>query len=50
MIWRMPPLDELPPARITPLTRLWLAILRLYLWIAGGLVLGRILMLAVSGS
>jgi Mn2+/Fe2+ NRAMP family transporter len=50
MIWRMPPLDELLPARLTPLTRLWLVILRLYLGIAGGLVLGRILMLAVSGS
>jgi hypothetical protein len=50
MIWRMPPLDELPPARLTPLARLWFVILRLYLGIAGGLVLGRIVMLAVSGG
>jgi Natural resistance-associated macrophage protein len=49
MIWRMPPLDRLPPARITPLTRLWLAVLRCYLLIAGGLVLWRIVQLATGG-
>ena len=50
MIWRMPPLDELPPVRLTPLTRLWLAVLRGYLVIAGGLVLWRILELGLSGG
>ncbi|HVH80657.1 MAG TPA: Nramp family divalent metal transporter [Stellaceae bacterium] len=48
MIWRMPPLDELEPVRLTPLTRLWLAVLRGYLVIAGGLVLWRIIDLALS--
>jgi Mn2+/Fe2+ NRAMP family transporter len=27
MMWRMPPLDQLPLARMTPLTRLWLSVL-----------------------
>ena len=48
MIWRMPPLDQLPPARLTPLSRLWLGILRGYLVLAGGLVLWRIVGLALS--
>jgi hypothetical protein len=42
MIWRMP-LDHLPPAQLTPLTRIWLTVLRGYLIIAGGLVFWRIL-------
>ncbi len=49
MIWRMPPLDQLPPARMTALTRIWLSVLRGYLVLAGGLVLWRIAQLAVSG-
>jgi hypothetical protein len=47
MIWRMPPLDHLPPAQLTPLTRIWLTVLRGYLIIAGGLVFWRILELAL---
>lgn len=51
MIWRMPPLDQLPPsAHMTPLTRIWLAVLRCYLIVAGGLVLWRIVELAISGG
>jgi hypothetical protein len=50
MIWRMPPLDQLPPAPMTPLTRIWLAILRGYLVVAGGLVLWRIFQLAVAAG
>jgi len=50
MVWRMPPLDQLPPAQLTPLTRIWLAVLRGYLVIAGGLVFWRILQLALSAS
>jgi Mn2+/Fe2+ NRAMP family transporter len=50
MIWRMPPLDRLPPAQLTPLTRIWLAVLRGYLVIAGGLVLWRIVELALSAG
>jgi len=43
----MPPLDQLPPARMTALTRIWLSVLRGYLILAGGLVLGRIVELAI---
>jgi len=50
MVWRMPPLDQLPPAQLTPLTRIWLAVLRGYLVIAGGLVFWRILQLALSAG
>jgi Mn2+/Fe2+ NRAMP family transporter len=49
-IWRMPPLDELPPAHMTPLTRIWMVVLRGYLVIAGGLVLVRIVQLATSSG
>ena len=50
MIWRMPPLDRLPPAQMTPLTRIWMIVLRGYLIVAGGLVLVRIVELATSGG
>ena len=50
MIWRMPPLEQLPPAAITPLTRIWLAILRGYLIVAAGMVLWRIAELALSAA
>jgi hypothetical protein len=50
MVWRMPPLDQLPPAQLTPLTRIWLAVLCGYLIIAGGLVFWRILELALSAG
>jgi Mn2+/Fe2+ NRAMP family transporter len=51
MIWRMPLLDQLPaPTHMTPLTRIWLGLLRGYLVVAGGLVLWRIVDLAISGS
>jgi hypothetical protein len=48
MIWRMPPLDQLPPARLTPLIRLWLIVLRFYLGFAAGMVCVRIVELAFS--
>jgi Mn2+/Fe2+ NRAMP family transporter len=48
MIWRMPPLDQLPPARLTPLTRLWLIVLRVYLAFAAGMVFLRIVQLTFS--
>jgi hypothetical protein len=50
MVWRMPPLDQLPPAQLTPLTRIWLTVLRGYLIIAGALMLWRILELALSAG
>jgi Mn2+/Fe2+ NRAMP family transporter len=50
MVWRMPPLDQLPSPRMTPLTRIWLGVLRGYLVVAGGLVLWRIVQLALSAA
>jgi NRAMP (natural resistance-associated macrophage protein)-like metal ion transporter len=48
--WRMPPLDELPPARITFLNKVWMLVLRGYLLVAGGLLLFKIIQLATSGA
>jgi NRAMP (natural resistance-associated macrophage protein)-like metal ion transporter len=48
--WRMPPLAELAPLRMTPLTRIWMVVLRGYLVAAGGLVLVRIVTLATGGG
>ncbi|MBV8737319.1 MAG: divalent metal cation transporter [Alphaproteobacteria bacterium] len=48
MIWRMPPLHQLPPLRMTLLTRIWMIVLRGYLVVAGGLVLVRIVALATG--
>jgi Mn2+/Fe2+ NRAMP family transporter len=48
--WRMPPLDELAPARLSLASRLWMIVLRGYLVIAGGLVLVRIVELALGGT
>jgi hypothetical protein len=45
----MPPLDQLPPARLTVLDRTWLIVLRGYLVIAAGLVLVRIVLLLTPG-
>ena len=50
LIWRMPPLDELPVARMTLLSRIWMFVLRGYLLVAGGLVLFRIFQLATVGA
>ncbi len=47
--WRMPPLDQLPAARLSPLRRLWMGVLRGYLIIAAGLVLVRIAQLVSAG-
>jgi hypothetical protein len=47
LTWRMPPLDELPPARLTVLDRTWLVVLRGYLVVAAGLVIVRIVTLVV---
>jgi NRAMP (natural resistance-associated macrophage protein)-like metal ion transporter len=46
--WRMPPLDQLPPARLTTSNRIWLIVLRGYLVLAAGLVLVRIVLLATG--
>jgi hypothetical protein len=49
-VWRMPPLDQLTPARLTVLERMWLSLLRVYLVVAAGLVLVRIVMFATVGT
>ena len=46
--WRMPPLKQLAPNRITGATRLWMIVLRGYLLVAVGMVLFRIVQLALS--
>ena len=48
--WRMPPLHSLPPARLSPASRIWMVVLRAYLVVAGGLVLVRIVQLATTAS
>jgi hypothetical protein len=46
--WRMPPLADLPPSRLTAARRLWMFVLRGCLLLAGGLVLARIVQLATT--
>jgi Mn2+/Fe2+ NRAMP family transporter len=46
--WRMPQLDQLPPAKLSLAAKTWMVVLRLYLVVAGGLVLYRIVMLAIG--
>jgi Mn2+/Fe2+ NRAMP family transporter len=48
--WRMPPLRKLPPARLSAAARLWMLVLRAYLVLAAGLILIRILTLAVGAA
>ena len=48
--WRMPPLHALPPARLSIAARTWMTALRIYLVIAGGLLLVRIVALAIGGG
>ncbi|MBC3870582.1 NRAMP family divalent metal transporter [Undibacterium oligocarboniphilum] len=47
--WRMPPLETLAPLKLTPVNRFWMATLRAYLLVAAGLVLYRIILMAISG-
>jgi hypothetical protein len=46
--WRMPPLDSLPRARLTLLNRIWLIVLRGYLAVAAGLLVAKLIQLAVA--
>jgi hypothetical protein len=46
--WRMPPLEQLPPARLSLAAKTWMGVLRIYLVVAGGMVLFRIVMLAIG--
>jgi Mn2+/Fe2+ NRAMP family transporter len=44
--WRMPPLAQLVPARLTPAKRIWLGVLRLYLAAASIMVVVRVVQIA----
>jgi Mn2+/Fe2+ NRAMP family transporter len=50
MHWRMPPLAQLPPARLTLMSRVWMGVLRAYLVIAAGLLLFKLFHMATSGG
>jgi Mn2+/Fe2+ NRAMP family transporter len=45
--WRMPPLDDLPAPRLTVATRVWMGALRGYLVLAVGLVIVKVVQLAM---
>jgi branched-subunit amino acid transport protein len=45
--WRMPPLDMLPPPRLSFSTRVWMGALRGYLAIAVGLVIVKVVQMAL---
>jgi Mn2+/Fe2+ NRAMP family transporter len=47
--WRMPPLDRLPPARLTLMNRVWIGVLRAYLVIAASLLLLKLIQIATRG-
>ncbi len=47
--WRMRPLDQLEPARPSASTRVWMIVLRGYLVVAVGMVVARVVQLAVGG-
>jgi NRAMP (natural resistance-associated macrophage protein)-like metal ion transporter len=46
--WRMPPLHKLAPAHLSVAARNWMFVLRAYLVLAAGLILFRIVMLAIG--
>ena len=49
-LWRMPPLDQLPPAKLSLSSRVWMIMLRSYLGVAGGLLLYKLIHLAIFGA
>lgn len=46
--WRMPPLAQLPPLRLSAAVKIWMFVLRAYLVLAAGLILFRIATLAIG--
>ncbi len=48
--WRMPPLEQLPPASLTLMSRVWMGVLRAYLLIAAGLLLFKLFHMATDGT
>jgi len=47
--WRMPALEKLTPARLTLSSRVWMLVLRGYLVVAAGMLVVKLVALAVSG-
>ena len=47
--WRMPALDTLAPARLSLSSRMWMLVLRGYLVIAAGLLIVKLIVLALAG-
>ncbi|WP_297473068.1 hypothetical protein [Ferrovum sp.] len=45
----MPPIHQLPPAKVSFLNWAWISVLRIYLVLAGGLLFYKIVQLALSG-
>ncbi|HXW76024.1 MAG TPA: NRAMP family divalent metal transporter [Candidatus Eremiobacteraceae bacterium] len=45
--WKMPPLPELAPARLTPMSRIWLIMLRAYLVLAVAMVVFRVVQIVL---
>ena len=48
--WRMPSLASLAPAKLTLLNRIWMLVLRGYLLVAAGLLLAKLVQLALSAT
>ncbi len=48
--WRMPPVNELAPAQISLLNRLWMIVLRAYLVVAAGMLIFKMFQLATGHS
>ena len=48
--WRMPPVNELAPAQISLLSRLWMIVLRAYLVVAAGMLIFKMFQLATGHS
>jgi hypothetical protein len=48
--WRMPPLAQLAPAKLSLAAKTWMGVLRLYLVVAVALVLFRVVMLATGNG
>ncbi len=48
--WRMPPLQQLEPGRLTRLNRIWIGVLRAYLVVATIMVVVRVVQLALGRS
>ena len=46
--WRMPPVNELAPAQISLLSRLWMIVLRAYLVVAAGMLIFKMFQLATG--